>query len=560
MSRLLAVFFVVFIFIYLLPLGARPIVTPDEGRYGAIPAEMLETGEWVAPRLNGIRYFEKPVLGYWLVAASQSVFGKNSWALRLPSALGIGFAGLCLALLARRQRLRPEAGWLAGLSLLTMLGSVIGGTVATLDAMFTGALVGAITFFYMAWTSPPGAARFGWQILFGGFCGLSFLIKGFLGLAIPTMVIAPFLLWMWRWRDIFLMPWIPMLAAGLVIAPWAIAVHLADGDFWHYFFWVEHIHRFTGGAEAQHPEPFWFFGPVLLAMAFPWTFAGILAIAGLGRRSLEEPWLRFALCWLFIPLIFFSISSGKLPTYIMPCLPAVALLMAVGLLERFEHQPEKRSLKWVYPSIILVIMGVLAFIEWGLGLIDPSPWGEGGSWRFALIGTGLLLWAALDLAAVSTTRANRRVLLMALSPVLMLMFIPLLLPTNWLSGYKAPRTFMEVHQDALGDPDAIIVSASELVHAVNWFYDRYDVLLFEGAGELRWGITNGQPERLLSEWRLRDLITRESPHRRVVVLLRHGEQMDRVLAYPELPEPAVLDRGHEIGVAIYGPDSLPSGG
>ena len=206
-----------------------------------------------------------------------------------------------------------------------------------------------------------------------------------------------------------------------------------------------------------------------------------------------------------------------------------------------------------------MIIGVLMFVEWGVGIIDPTPWGEAGSWRYGLIGAGLFLWAGLDLAAVSTTRANRRVLLMALSPVLMFAFVPLLLPTNWLSGYKAPRVFMEVHEEALGDPESIVVSASELVHAVNWFHDRYDVLLFEGPGELAWGI-EGQPERLLDESQLRELITRESPHRRVVVLLRHDEQLEKVLAYPELPEPIVLDQSHQIGLAIFGPASKPEGG
>ena len=162
MLRLLPIFCIVFVVIYLLPLGSRPIVTPDESRYGAIPAEMLSTGEFVAPRLNGIRYFEKPVLGYWAIAASQKIFGKNAWAIRLPSALSMGFAALCLVLLSRRLKLRPEAGWLAALIYITMLGVVIGGGVAILDAMFTGAVTGAIVFFYMAWTCAHARLK-GWM-------------------------------------------------------------------------------------------------------------------------------------------------------------------------------------------------------------------------------------------------------------------------------------------------------------------------------------------------------------------------------------------------------------
>ncbi|MCH2134159.1 MAG: phospholipid carrier-dependent glycosyltransferase [Phycisphaerales bacterium] len=552
MFRLLAVFCIIFTVIYLLPLGGRPIVTPDESRYGAIPAEMLETGEWVAPRLNGIRYFEKPVLGYWAIAASQWLFGPSPWSIRFPSAVAMGFAALCLVLLARCMGLREEVGWLAAIVFLTMLGVLIIGTVAILDAMFTGAVTGALTFFAMAWTARTPGARFGWLLLFGAFCGLAFLVKGFLGLAIPTIVIGPFLLWMCRWREIFVLPWVPMVAAAIVIAPWGIAVHMADSEYWHYFFWVEHIHRFTGGEEAQHPEPFWFFGPILLASAIPWTFAAILVIVGLGRRRLREPWMRYALCWVVVPLLLFSISSGKLPSYIIPCMPAVALLIAVGLVERFEYRPERRTAKWLYPSVILMLFGVAAFVEWGFGFVDPSPWGEEGAWRFGLIGAGFFAWAALDLAAVSTTRANRRVLLMGLSPVLMFAFVPLLLPTNWMSGYKAPEAFLSAHGDAMADPEALVISDSHLMHAVNWLYGRYDVVLFGGPGEVAWGIVD-HADRLVDGPALIELISRESRERPVVLLLRDTENLQHILAHPDVPEPWQLEVDRGIGLSVFGP-------
>ena len=345
-----------------------------------------------------------------------------------------------------------------------------------------------------------------------------------------------------------------MLAAAIVIAPWAIAVHMADADFWHYFFWVEHIHRFTGGEEAQHPEPFWFFGPMILASAVPWTFAMILAILGLGRRSLREPWLRYALCWLVIPLVFFSISSGKLPTYILPCMPAVALLLAVGLIERFEFRCKKRSLKSIIPALILMGIGTVAMVEWAFGFLDSTPWGEEGSWRFGLIGAGFFIWAAFDLMAVSTQRANRRVLIMALSPVLMFAFVPLLLPTNWMGGYKAPGAFLQEHGTVMADPDTLVISDSHLMHAVNWFYDRYDVVIFGGPGEVAWGI-EGQPDRLVDAPALLELITSQASQRPVVLLLRDTEWMQHILAYPTLPpvQESVMDR--DIGLAVFGPAS-----
>ncbi|MBG83551.1 MAG: hypothetical protein CMJ40_03270 [Phycisphaerae bacterium] len=561
MSRLLAIFLLIFLIIYLIPLGARPIVTPDEARYGAIPAEMIATGEWVAPRLNGIRYFEKPVLGYWAIAASQKIFGANAWAIRLPSALAIGFSALCLVLISRRCGLPRGAGWYSALACLTMLGMVITGTTSLLDGMFTGALVGALTFFYMAWTATTRSSRIGWLVLFGGFCGLSFLIKGFLGLAVPTMVIAPFLIWMGKWRDFFTMPWIPMLVAGIVVMPWALAVHLADSDYWHYFFWVEHIHRFTGGEEAQHPEPFWFFAPILLVILLPWTFALPLAIEGLLRKHrLHEPWIRYALCWLFIPVVFFSISSGKLPTYIIPCVPAAALLIAVGVLERFRYRPEKPSFKWIYPSIILFAIGLVCILEWAFGLIGmlpwsenwKTPWGEDGTWRFLAMGLACIAWGVMDLLTIRVQRADARVLMMALSPVVMSALLPSFLPTAWLGGYKTPEIFISKHDEVLSNPETLVISDSNLMHSVNWFNHRYDVILFGGPGEMAWGIADHADRQVV--WpEMMVMVANESRHRPVAILLRDTELLQRFVDEGDVPEPIELDLGNEIGLAVFGP-------
>ncbi len=553
MSKLLAIFLLIFVVIYLIPLGARPVVTPDEARYGAIPAEMIATGEWVAPRLNGIRYFEKPVLGYWSIAVSQKIFGANAWAIRLPSALAIGFSALCLVLVSRRCHLPRGAGWYAGLACMTMLGMVITGTTSLLDGMFTGALTGSLAFFYMAWTATSRPSRISWLILFGGFCGLAFLIKGFLGLAVPAMVIAPFLIWMRRWRDCLLMPWIPMLVAGIVVAPWTIAVHIADPDYWHYFFWVEHIHRFTGGQEAQHPEPFWFFAPILLAVILPWTFALPLAIEGLVRKhGLDEPWIRFALCWLFIPIIFFSISSGKLPTYIIPCVPAAALLIAVGVLERFRFRPEKPSFKWIYPSLILFLFGMFCIVEWGFGLTGVLPWDQEGSWHFLAMGLACLLWGIMDFTTVHIQRADTRVLMMAISPVVMSALLPSFLPTAWLGGYKTPERFLANHDDVLSDPETLVISDSNLMHAVNWFNDRYDVILFGGPGEVSWGIVD-HPDRQVTWPEMISIVAIESRQRPVVVLLRNTDLLRRLVDESAIPEPLELDTANEIGLAIFGP-------
>ena len=280
-------------------------------------------------------------------------------------------------------------------------------------------------------------------------------------------------------------------------------------------------------------------------------------VAGLGRRSIREPWLRYTLCWLVIPFIFFSISSGKLPTYILPCMPAVAILFAVGLIERFEHRSDKRTLKAMIPAGILMVIGALAMVEWAFGFVDDTPWGEAGAWRFGLIGAGFFAWAVLDLMAISTNRPTRRVLIMALSPVLMFAFVPLLLPTNWMGGYKAPEAFLIEHGDIMKDPNTLVISDSHLMHAVNWFYDRYDVVIFGGPGEVAWGI-EGQPDRLVDAPALLELISSQASERPVALLLRDTEWMQHILAHPSLPPVQDYDVERDIGLAVFVPASTPS--
>ena len=226
----LVVLAIVFIGVYLLPLGLRPMVVPDEARYGVIPAEMIDTGDWVVPHLAGIRYFEKLVLGYWLTAVSFLGFGENAFALRLPSALMSGLAIVMLMLFVRRWPNRWDLAALSGLVLATSLEPVILGTTAVLDAPFSAAVTATIVCFYLGWRS-RGRARLGWMIAAGIACGAAFLIKGFLAMALPVMVLAPWLAWEGRWRDLFVLPWIPAIAAILTALPWSLAVHGQSAEF-----------------------------------------------------------------------------------------------------------------------------------------------------------------------------------------------------------------------------------------------------------------------------------------------------------------------------------------
>ncbi|MEI6217559.1 MAG: phospholipid carrier-dependent glycosyltransferase [bacterium] len=262
MKRAGAIFLVFFLVVYILPLGMRPIIIPDESRYSETPREMIASGDWISPKLMGIRYFEKPVFGYWLNAASMSLFGQNNFANRLPAAVAAGVSALLLMFLLA-SRAGTRTGLIAAGILLSSILVFVLGTFNVLDGPFSMCITGTMVFFFMAYSEGDKRRRIVMLCLCGVFCGLAFLTKGFLAFALPAIVVAPFLVWERRWKAFLTMPWIPALAALLIALPWCVMIAIREPDFWNYFFWVEHVGRFIKPGQPQHPEPFWYFVPLL---------------------------------------------------------------------------------------------------------------------------------------------------------------------------------------------------------------------------------------------------------------------------------------------------------
>ena len=217
----------IFVFLYIVPLGIRPIIIPDESRYAEIPREMIASGNWVVPKLDGLRYFEKPVLGYWLNALSIKLFGENAFAVRFPSAMATGFSAFIILLLVRRFSGEFTAAISAALIFLTSFIVYGVGTFNVLDSMLAAFVTASIASFFFAYTSGSSRKKKqGFLLLSGIFCGLAFLTKGFLAFAIPVLVIVPFMIWERRFKALFSIPWIPITAAVLTALPWVILIHL----------------------------------------------------------------------------------------------------------------------------------------------------------------------------------------------------------------------------------------------------------------------------------------------------------------------------------------------
>jgi 4-amino-4-deoxy-L-arabinose transferase-like glycosyltransferase len=321
----------------------RKLVKPDEGRYAEIPREMVASGDWVTPRLNDIKYFEKPALQYWATAAAYSAFGEHHWTARLWPAL-TGFLGILAVWLAGLRLYGPRAALYGAAALGGSILWVLIGHINTLDMGVSFFLSLAIFGFVLAQRDDaPARENRNAMLLAWSALGLAVLSKGLIGLVLPGAALVLYTLWQrdWAlWRRLHLGKGLALLLA--ITAPWFVAVSLANPEFFHFFFIHEHFERFMTKAHGRY-QPMWYFLPILAVGFLPWTLALVSGMAGPFRREGAARFRpdRFLLVWIAVVFGFFSVSSSKLVAYILPLFPAAALLAGRALAEA-----RCRTLRW----------------------------------------------------------------------------------------------------------------------------------------------------------------------------------------------------------------------
>lgn len=321
-------------------LGARGLNEPDEGRYAEIGREMAVTGEWLVPHLNGFPHFQKPPILYWATATSLKLLGFNEWGARLPSALAALGNVLLTAWMGRRLFGRT-AGQIAGITLLSMFGFFALARLLTPDMLLTFWTTLAIACFVghvrredpsaLSEGSSGGAFARCWIWGFFVSMGLGFLTKGPMAFIVPISFASAWQLAARRSDFRVRVPWVRGIALALAIGlSWFVALAVSNRELFDYFWEYEFVGRFASGVHGRS-RPFWFFGPVLLVALLPWTFLipGLARRAWCAVRSGRPDSAEWALLtWAILPLAVISASGSKLPTYILPLLPALALGIA----------------------------------------------------------------------------------------------------------------------------------------------------------------------------------------------------------------------------------------
>jgi 4-amino-4-deoxy-L-arabinose transferase-like glycosyltransferase len=385
--------------VWLGTLDMRKLVRPDEGRYAEIPREMVATGDWLTPRLNAIKYFEKPPLQYWATATAYTVFGEHHWTARLWPALS-GLLCVLLIYFAGRRLFGEVTGFYAALILASSPGFIIVAQINTLDMGLTLFMTATLLCFLLGLTDTT-RKNSPWILAAWASAALAVLSKGLIGFVLPAGVIGAYVLLHRDWRLLTRLRWgWGLLVFFAIAAPWFVLVQRANPEFFDFFFIHEHFSRFTSKVHRRQGG-WWYFLPVLVFGLLPWIMHMPRA---LWRGWQDQPPsgtfrpLRFLALWSVLIFMFFSVSGSKLPSYILPVFPALALLIAHGL-----RAVKLKTLFWNAIVLAVAATALIAYAPyvtgWANEKVSAVLFARYTPWLFAAGVAGCIGYAAAGWAS-----------------------------------------------------------------------------------------------------------------------------------------------------------------
>jgi 4-amino-4-deoxy-L-arabinose transferase-like glycosyltransferase len=477
--RTLALLFLAFFLFYFSALGTIPLLEPDEGRYAEIPREMLARGDFVTPHLNGVVYLEKPPLYYWGNALSMALLGENEIAARCFTAL-VSVAGILLTYWMGAALSGWRTGLFSSIVLSTSLYYYIIGRLNTLDMTLAVCLLLSI---FPAYLYLSGKRESRWYLhLSYAAAGLAYLTKGLIGAVFPPAILLCWLVFSRRHREIVRTISFPGIVIFLAVAlPWTLLVQRENPDFFRFFFVREQFMRFT--TRIHHRvEPFWFFLPVVVGGFVPWIafLRRIIVSARSGtEKFLEREDMAFLLSWIMFIFLFFSVSQSKLPTYVAPIFPPLAVLFGRGLDMWADREGGAERCRSPLALAGLLTAGIIFLPSLSRHPIDPSAWARVTALPILLI----VIWGAIPLF-LRRLGAERVVLLSFLT--LALFLTSLNRPAAFYIGsYKSVKEMSAVLSAALRPGD--VVAQYDTYKQGIPFYTKRRTVLVEELGELEFG-------------------------------------------------------------------------
>jgi len=472
-------------------LGQRDLFDPDEGRYAVIPAAMVDTGNWLTPRLNDIKYFEKPALQYWGTAAIFELFGKSNTTARLWTAL-LGFATALFSMFVAFRLYGQRAAIYGFLLCISYLMVVAFGHYLTLDMALSAFLFIGIGSLVIAQSAESSEKRTrNWMLVGWAALALATLTKGLVAIVLPAGAVVVYSLWQrdWRlWKRLHIFK--GLLLYLLITAPWFSAVSIANPEFARFFFIHEHFERYTTDVHSRE-GPVWYFLPYLLLGVCPWLITSM--------RSLLKPafkWLpdkpgqfdaeRFMWTFAVVTFSFFSLGQSKLPGYILPILPVLAVMsggqIAAGLSSRAD--------RWV--MLFLGLFFIAGSLYIGHLASDRYPVEQWLSYRPWIIGSGMFLlasFAAMSLKKLDGLPAFAGAAVMSLAAALLIVS-----GANSLAESRSSKVIADVIREAL--PEGAPVFSFQYYPEAASFYLGKPITIVEYEGEMAMGVRI-EPEKFI---------------------------------------------------------------
>ena len=472
-------------------LGQRDLFDPDEGRYAQIPAAMVDTGDWLTPRLNDFKYFEKPVLQYWGTAVAFKLLGQSNTSARLFTAV-LGFSAALFAMLVAFRLYGRQAAIYTFLLSISYLMVVAFGHYLTLDMALSALLVMGIGSLVIAHAGRSNKSHTRNWMLIGWFAlALATLTKGLVAVVLPAATVVVYSLWQrdWGlWKDLHIFK--GLLLFLVVTTPWFIMVSIANPEFPEFFFIHEHFDRYTSEVHSRE-GPIYYFIPVLIIGVAPWLITSL--------RSLVSPdftWLpdkpgqfdpeRFMWTFIVVTFCFFSLGQSKLPGYILPILPIIAVLSGRQIVNRGEVTRER----WV-----ILFLGLFFFLgAFSIELLASKhyPAEQWAAYKPWIIGSGLLFllcFAVMSIRKITRLRAFATVAVLSLTAGLLVVS-----GANSLAESRSSKVISDIIKETL--PAGAPVYSFQYFPEAAAFYLGRPITIVEYEGEMAMGVRL-EPEKFI---------------------------------------------------------------